>query len=69
MATENIAEKFAESNLIEQEKLTEEQKFLQIFSRGIFDSEVKFFERSEEIQGRYNCDTDIFYHETFHANV
>ncbi len=80
-ATENIAEKFAESNLIEQNKLTEEQKFLQTFSREIFDSEVKFFEGSEEIHGRYDYDTDIFYlnanakispewifyHETFHA--
>ena len=80
-ATENIAEKFAESNLIEEEKLTEEQKFLQTFSREIFDSEVKFFAGSEEIHGRYDYDTDIFYlnanaeisldwifyHETFHA--
>ena len=81
VAAENIAEKFAESNLIEQDKLTEEQKFLQTFSREIFDSEVKFFEGSEEIHGRYDYDTDIFYlnanaevspewifyHETFHA--
>jgi len=80
-ATENITEKFSESNLIADEKLTEEQKFLQNFSREIFESEVKFFAGSEEIHGRYDYDTDIFYlnanaavspewifyHETFHA--
>ena len=80
-AEENISEKFAESNLIPQDKLTEEQKFLQKFSEEVFGSEVKYFEGAEEIHGRYDYDTDIFYlnakaevspdwifyHESFHA--
>lgn len=77
---ENIRETVKKSKLLFERELTNEQIAIQKMSEEVFGIELKYFEGSPELHGRYDEDRDImylngkaetsidwtFWHETFH---
>ena len=78
---ENIQEKLKESKLLFPRELTTKQTAIQKMSEEVFGIELKYFEGSPELHGRYDEDRDImylndkaetsidwaFWHEAFHV--
>lgn len=59
--TENIREKLKESKLLFPRELTLEQTAIQKMSEKVFGIELKYFEGSPELHGRYDEDRDVIY--------
>ena len=57
----NIEEMLKESRLLFERELNNQQLAMQKMSEEVFDIEVKYFEGSAELHGRYDEDRDIMY--------
>ena len=56
---ENIQEMLKESKLMMESELNEEQGSLKKMSEEVFDIEIKYFEGSSKLHGRYDEDKNI----------